>query len=131
MYDCLIISTKPVTEISEVSFKVICQTLLKLGIASLNICGIITLKKWTVFFKPKTFEASNCPLSIDWIAPLKTSVEYAPEIIPIANDPVINALISIYSLYPNIDATYITAPLPPKKNKYITNNSGTPLIIVV
>ena len=43
----------------------------------------------------------------------------------------INALISIYSLYPKIEATYITAPLPPKKNKYITNNSGTPLIIVV
>ena len=63
------------------------------------------------------YEASNCPLSIDCIAPLKTSVEYAPDIIPIANEPVINALISIYSLYPKIDATYITAPLPPKKNK--------------
>ena len=30
IYDCLIISTKPVTEIKEVSFSVICQTLLKL-----------------------------------------------------------------------------------------------------
>ena len=34
---CLIISTSPVTEIKEVSFNVICQTLLKFGIASLNI----------------------------------------------------------------------------------------------
>ena len=48
---------------------------------------------------------------------LKTSVEYAPEIIPIANEPVINAFISIYLLYPKIDATYITAPLPPKNSK--------------
>ena len=42
-----------------------------------------------------------------------------------------NEYIEINALYPNIDATYITAPLPPKKNKYITNNSGTPLITVV
>ena len=95
MYDCLMISTKPVTDINEVSFNVICQTLLKFGIESLNIWGIITLTKWIGFFRPKTFEASNCPLSIDWIAPLKTSVDYAPEIIPIAKDPVIKALISI------------------------------------
>ena len=31
-------------------------------------------------------------MSIDCNAPLKTSVEYAPEIIPIAQDPVMNAL---------------------------------------
>ena len=48
---------------------------------------------------------------------LKTSVEYAPEIIPIAMEPVINALISIYSKYPKIDATYMIAPLPPKKKR--------------
>ena len=37
---CLIISTKPVTDIKEVSFKVTCQTLPKPGIACLKICGV-------------------------------------------------------------------------------------------
>ena len=36
---CRIISTKPVTEINEVSFKVICQTFPNPGIACLIICG--------------------------------------------------------------------------------------------
>ena len=36
IYDCLIISTKPVTEINDVSFKVICQTLLKFGMLILK-----------------------------------------------------------------------------------------------
>ena len=35
----------------------------------------IILKNFPNLFKPKTLAASNWPLSIDWIAPLKTSVE--------------------------------------------------------
>ena len=81
------ISTKPVTEIRDVSFKVICQTLLKFGIESLKTCGIIIFIEYAVLLRPKTLEASNWPLSIDWMAPLNTSVVYAPEIIPIANEP--------------------------------------------
>ena len=30
-----------------------------------------------------------------------------------------------------MDATYMTAPVPPKKKRYITSNSGTPLMTVV
>ena len=75
IYDCLIISTKPVTEINDVSFKVICQTLLKFGMANLKVWGRIILKNLPNLFNPKTLAASNWPLSIDWIAPLKTSVE--------------------------------------------------------
>ena len=75
---------------------VICQTLLKLGMANLNVWGSIILKNLPNLPKPKTLAASNWPLSIDCIAPLKTSVEYAPEIIPIENAPVIKAFISIY-----------------------------------
>ena len=69
------ISTKPVTEIREVSFRVICQTLLRFGIANLNVWGKIILKNFPNLFKPNTFAASNWPFSIDWIAPLKTSVK--------------------------------------------------------
>ena len=35
------------------------------------------------------------------------------------------------SKYPKIDATYIIAPLPPKKKRYMTKSSGTPRITVV
>ena len=69
------ISTKPVTEIREVSFRVICQTLLRFGIANLNVWGKMILKNFPNLFRPNTLAASNWPLSIDWIAPLKTSVE--------------------------------------------------------
>ena len=69
------ISTKPVTEIREVSFKVICQTLLRFGIANLNVWGKIILKNFPNLLKPNTLAASNGPLSIYLIAPLKTSVE--------------------------------------------------------
>ena len=45
---CRIISTKPVTEIREVSLRVICQTLPIPGNACLITWGEITLKKyWT------------------------------------------------------------------------------------
>ena len=40
---CLIISTRPVTDIKDVSLSVICHTLLMFGKANLNICGIIIL----------------------------------------------------------------------------------------
>ena len=53
-YDCLMISTKPVTEIKEVSLRVICQTLLKLGKANLKVCGSIILKNLPNFPNPKT-----------------------------------------------------------------------------
>ena len=53
----------------------------------------MTLKNLPNFPNPKTLAASNWPLSIDCIAPLKTSVEYAPEIIPMENAPVIKAFI--------------------------------------
>ena len=69
------ISTKPVTEIREVSFRVICQTLLRFGIANLNVWGKIILKNFPNLLRPNTLAASNWPLSIDCIAPLKTSVE--------------------------------------------------------
>ena len=71
------------TEIKDVSLSVICQTLLKFGIANLKVCGSIILRNLPNFPNPKTLAASNWPLSIDCNAPLKTSVEYAPEIIPI------------------------------------------------
>ena len=40
------ISTKPVTEIKEVSLSVICQTLLRFGIANLNVWGKMILKNF-------------------------------------------------------------------------------------
>ena len=95
------------TEIKDVSLRVICQTLLKFGKANLKVWGSIILKNLPNFPNPKTLAASNWPLSIDCIAPLKTSVEYAPEIIPMENAPVIKAFISIYSLYPNIESSNI------------------------
>ena len=51
------ISTKPVTEIREVSLRVICQTLLRFGIANLNVCGKIILKNFPNLFKPNTLAA--------------------------------------------------------------------------
>ena len=47
------------------------------------------------FFTCGKIHPSNCPLSIERIAPLKISVEYAPETIPIAKAPVIKEFISI------------------------------------
>ena len=64
IYDCLIISTNPVTEIKDVSLRVICHTLLKFGIANLSICGSITFKKWIGFFSPKTFRIDLCQLIV-------------------------------------------------------------------
>ena len=57
----------------------------------------MTLKNLPNFPNPKTLAASNWPLSIDCIAPLKTSVEYAPEIIPIENAFSIGIISGAYS----------------------------------
>ena len=53
------ISTKPVTEIKDVSLRVICQTLLRLGMASRKTWGRIILKNWVNLDNPKTFTLSR------------------------------------------------------------------------
>ena len=57
--DCLIISTRPVTEIKEVSYRVICQTLPIPGNAYLITCGAIILIKILNLSMPKALAASN------------------------------------------------------------------------
>ena len=82
MVACRMISVNPVTEINAVSFKDDTHTFPSPGRANRRIWGAIILWNTSQDRIPIALAASISPFGKAKAAPLKTSVVYAPEMIP-------------------------------------------------
>ena len=72
-------SGKPMTDRMEVSFTVMMNWLMMLGIIVRIACGMMIFRIVVQYGRPRDRPASICPMSTDWIPARMISAMYAPQ----------------------------------------------------